>query len=138
MEANQIVAAVMDCAFDVHRALGPGLYESAYKRCLIYEFEDRRIEYEQERVVPLIYKGERIGPGYRLDLLVEGSVVVEAKAVKALTPRDTAQILTYMRLGQYPVGLLFNFNSALLKDGMKRLVWNYDGPRPSMRACGAT
>ncbi|MFO7894043.1 MAG: GxxExxY protein [Longimicrobiales bacterium] len=131
MEVNEIVEVVMDCAFDVHRALGPGLYESAYKRCLIYEFEERQVEYEEERVVPLIYRGQRIGPGYRLDLLVEGKLVVEAKAVKSLTPRDTAQVLTYLRLGKYPVGLLFNFHSALLKDGMKRLVWDYDGPRPS-------
>ncbi len=137
MEANEVVEAVMDCAFEVHRALDPGLYESAYKRCLCHEMEKRGLRFEQEHLVPLIYHGEVIGPGYRMDLLVEGKVVVEVKAVRELSPLHTAQILTYMRLGEYPVGLLFNFNTALLKDGMKRLVWNYAGPRPTMREAAA-
>ena len=133
MEENEIVEAVMDCAFEVHRGLGPGLFESAYKRCLCHGMEKKGLHVEQEHMVPLIYRGEVIGPGYRMDMLVEGKVVVEVKAVRELSPLHTAQILTYMRLGEYPVGLLFNFNTALLKDGMKRLVWNYAGPRPSIR-----
>lgn len=133
MEVNEIVAAVMDCAFDVHRGVGPGLFESAYKGCLCYDLERHGINFARERLVPLIYRGEAIGPGYRMDLLVEDKVVVEVKAVTQLLPVHTAQVLTYMRLGEYPAGLLLNFNAALLKDGMKRLVWRYDGPRPSIR-----
>jgi GxxExxY protein len=133
MEVNEIVEAVMDSAFEVHRALGPGLYESAYKRCLCHEMAKRGLRFEQEHVVPLVYRGQAIGPGYRMDLLVEGKVVVEVKAVAQLSSLHTAQILTYLRLGKYPAGLLFNFNTALLKDGIKRLVWNYNGPRPSIQ-----
>lgn len=133
MEVNEIVEAVMDCAFDVHRGIGPGLFEAAYKKCLCHDLEARGLRIEPESVVPLIYRGKVIGPGYRMDVLVERKVVVEVKAVARLLPIHTAQILTYMRLGEFPAGLLLNFDTALLKDGVKRLVWNYDGPRPSPR-----
>lgn len=111
---------------DVHRALGPGLLESAYQECLCRELSVRRISFERERPLPLEYKGIHLECGYRLDLLVEGAVVVEIKSVEALAPVHEAQLLTYLRLGGWRVGLLINFNVEVLKQGIRRKIVGWD------------
>lgn len=109
----------------LHRALGPGLLESAYEECLAKEFELIGLKFERQRAVPLEFKGIRLDCGYRVDFLVESSVVVELKSVDAITPIFLAQVLTYLRLLDKQVGLLINFNTPVLKNGIKRLVNNY-------------
>lgn len=109
----------------LHRALGPGLLESAYEECLAKEFELIGLKFERQRTVPLEFKGIRLDCGYRVDFLVESSVVVELKSVDAITPIFLAQVLTYLRLLDKQVGLLINFNTPVLKNGIKRLVNNY-------------
>jgi GxxExxY protein len=111
---------------EVHRSLGPGLLESAYHECLCRELMVRGIPYERERPLPLEYKGTRLECGYRLDLLVEGTVVVEVKSVEAIAPIHEAQLMTYLRLGGWRVGLLINFNVPVLKQGIRRKILGYD------------
>jgi len=106
----------------VHRALGPGLLESAYQVCLAHELTLRGIAFEQEKALPVEYKGVRLDCGYRLDFLVAGKVVVELKAVDELHPVHEAQLLTYLKLTGCKVGLLINFNVQVLKNGIKRMV----------------
>jgi GxxExxY protein len=122
MKVNEITKAIIGAAIEVHRALGPGLLESAYEECLCRELTLRQIPFERQRSLPIEYKGLRLDCGYRLDLLVSGVVVVELKAVEALLPIHEAQLLTYMRLGGWKVGLLINFNVPVLKRGIRRLV----------------
>jgi GxxExxY protein len=122
INVNQITQTVIGAAIEVHRALGPGLLESAYSQCLCRELSVRGISFEKERWLALEYKGVRIERAYRLDLLVAGEVVVEAKAVEVLTPIFEAQLLTYLRLGGWKVGLLINFNVPVLKQGIRRKV----------------
>jgi len=107
---------------DVHSALGPGLLESAYKECLYYKLGVEGIYVEKEKPMPLVFEEVRLECGYRLDLLVERKVVIEIKSVEALNDVHLAQILTYMRLGDYRLGLLMNFNVTRLKEGIKRVV----------------
>jgi GxxExxY protein len=126
-QINQITQAVIGAAMEVHRALGPGLLESAYQECLCRELTVRGISFERERPLPLEYKGIRLECGYRLDLLVASSVVVEVKSVEALAPVHEAQLLTYLRLGGWQVGLLINFNVPILKQGIRRKVLGFDG-----------
>jgi GxxExxY protein len=121
---NQITKEVIGAAIEVHRALGPGLLESAYQHCLARELSVRGIPFQREVWIGIEYKGITIERAYRLDLLVGGLVVVELKAVDALTPIDDAQLLTYLRLGGWPVGLLINFNVPVLKQGIRRRVLN--------------
>jgi len=122
MHVNQITQSVIGAAIEVHRALGPGLLESAYSQCLAREFESRGIPFERERPLPLAYKGLRLDCGYRTDFLVAGQVVVEVKAIEALAPIHEAQLLTYLRIGGWKVGLLINFNVLVLKEGIRRRV----------------
>ena len=122
MRANQVTEVVIGSAIDVHRALGPGLLESAYLACRCRELSLRSIPFERERPIPVEYKGVGLDCGYRIDLLVADLVVVELKAVEALTPVHDAQFLTYHRLGGWKVGLLINFNVAVLKDCVHRRV----------------
>jgi len=119
---NKITEAIIGAAIEVHKALGPGLLESAYCECLRRELSLRGVPFECERALPVEYKGIRLECGYRLDFLVSKSVVVEVKAVEALAPVHEAQLLTYMRLGGWRVGLLVNFNVAVLKQGIRRRV----------------
>ena len=123
---NQITQAVIGAAMEVHRALGPGLLESAYQKCLCRELTVRGIPFECERPLPLEYKDIRLECGYRLDLLVASSVVVEVKSVEALAPIHEAQLLTYLRLGGWQVGLLINFNVPILKQGIRRKVIGFN------------
>lgn len=119
---SETTRGIIGAAIEVHRALGPGLLESAYAECLCRELSVRGIQFERERELPLEYKGIRLERGYRLDLLVANKVVVEVKAVEALAPIHDAQLLTYLRLGGWQVGLLINFNVEILKHGIHRRV----------------
>ena len=121
---NDITEKIIGAAIEVHRTLGPGLLESAYETCLCRELQLRGLQYQRQLSLPVNYKGIALESGYRLDLLVENLVVVEIKAIEALQPVHEAQILTYMRLGGWCVGLLINFNVPLLKQGVKRFVYH--------------
>jgi len=123
---NQITHDIIGAAIEVHRQLGPGLLESAYRECLTKEFMLRGIPFERERGVPVEYKGVLLDAGYRLDFLVAGCVVVEIKAIEALAPVHEAQLLTYLRLGGWRWGLLINFNVAVLKNGIRRRILGYE------------
>ena len=122
MESNQITEAVIGAAIEVHRELGPGLLESAYQTCMRRELTLRGIPFRHEVPLPVTYKGLQLDCGYRLDLLAMDRVVVEIKSVAALDPIHDAQLLTYLRLGGWQVGLLINFNVKVLKDGIRRRV----------------
>ena len=120
MEINELTECVIGCAIEVHRNLGPGLLESAYAKCLEHELKSQGIFVEKEISLPIIYKEIKLDHGYRIDLLIENRLVIELKTIEKFTDVHTAQILTYMRLGKYSTGLLINFNTKLLKDGLKR------------------
>lgn len=122
---NALSEQIIGAAIEVHRVLGPGLLESTYGACLSREFDHRGIPYQREVVVPLTFKGARIDCGYRLDFIVGGCLIVEVKAVESLQPIHTAQLLTYLRLMDQRLGLLLNFNVALLKHGIRRVVNNF-------------
>ena len=125
MKVNEITEAVIGAAIEVHRVLGPGLLESAYEECLCRELVLRKVPYERQRQLPVDYKGTKLDCGYRLDLLVSEQVVVEIKAVESLLPIHQAQLLTYLKLGGWKVGLLMNFNVPVLKQGIKRVVLGF-------------
>ncbi|APZ46699.1 GxxExxY protein [Polaribacter reichenbachii] len=124
MTENEISKIIVDCALKVHRNLGPGLLESAYEECLFYELEKRNLKVEKQKPLPLIYEEVKLNVGYRLDLLVQDKVIVELKAVENLTDVHLAQVLTYLKLSECKLGLLINFNVALIKYGIKRVVNN--------------
>ena len=119
---KNLTGQIIGAAIEVHRALGPGLLESVYQACLAREFSLRNLPFEQEKPLPVEYKGVRVDCGYRLDFIVAGKVVVELKAVDAIRPVHEAQLLTYLKLTGCRVGLLINFNVPVLKDGIKRRV----------------
>jgi GxxExxY protein len=120
MEINQITEKIIGCAIEVHKHLGPGLLESAYEECLVFELQNAGLNLERQKPVPIIYKEIKLDCGYRVDILVENSVIIELKSVDSLNPVHEAQILTYMRFSKKEVGLLINFNVVLLKQGLKR------------------
>jgi len=124
MGINQITEQIIGAAIEVHRALGPGLLESAYEECVCHELSLRDIPFKCQVPLPVEYKGKKLDCGYRLDLLAADTVVVEIKAVDALLPIHEAQLLTYLKLGNWQVGLLVNFNETVLKRGIKRMVLN--------------
>lgn len=119
---NKITGDIIGAAVEVHRALGPGLLESAYESCLAYELVQRGYKVEQQKPLPLVYKEVHLDCGYRLDLLVDNSVIVEIKAVELMMPVHSAQVLSYLRLSGCKVGLLINFNVKFLKQGIHRIV----------------
>lgn len=119
---NELTHETIGAAIEVHRTLGPGLLESSYRECLCRELSLRGVGFKREYGLPLQYKGVQLDCGYRIDILVAGLVVVEIKAVEKLAPVHDAQLLTYLRLGGWEVGLLINFNVVLLKDGIRRRV----------------
>jgi GxxExxY protein len=119
---NRITQDVIGAAIAVHRVLGPGLLESAYQECLCQELFLRGIPFERQVPLPLEYRGIRLECGYRLDVLVASLVVIEVKSVEAIKPIHEAQLITYLRLGGWKVGLLMNFNVVVLKDGIRRKV----------------
>ncbi|MBI5303351.1 MAG: GxxExxY protein [Chloroflexi bacterium] len=124
-EINLLTRTIIGAAIDVHRALGPGLLESAYETCLAFELGERGLKLEQQKPLPLVYKRVSLECGYRLDLLVEGKVVVEIKSVDRLLPIHQAQVISYLKLAQCKVGLLINFNNQVLKDGVVRVINGY-------------
>lgn len=115
---------IIGCAIEVHRNLGPGLLESAYKECLFYELEKAGLNVKKELPFPVTYKELKLKYGYRLDLLVEDLVIIELKAVEKITNIHKSQLLTYLKLGKYKLGLLINFNESILKNGINRIVNN--------------
>ena len=119
---NDVTRAVIGAAIEVHRRLGPGLLESAYQKCLCHELALSGIPFEYEVKLPLEYKGIKLQHGYRVDLVVAGLVVVEGKSIESIAPIHEAQLLTYLRLGGWTVGLLINFNVVVLKNGVRRRV----------------
>ena len=123
--SSQVSGAIVDAAMKVHSALGPGLLESAYSVCLAHELQKAGLKVRREVPQPVIYDGIKLDVGYRLDLLVEDSIIVELKAVEELLPIHQAQLLSYLKLSGKSVGLLINFHSVHLRDGIKRLVNNY-------------
>lgn len=122
---NKITDAIIGAAISVHRELGPGLLESAYEECLVYELIEQRMKVERQKGLPVTYRGVQLDCGYRIDLLVEDHVVVELKAVERLVPIHEAQLLSYLKLSGCEVGLLINFNVKTLKDGIRRLVHKF-------------
>jgi GxxExxY protein len=119
---NEVTERIIGAAIEVHRTLGPGLLESIYMPCLQFELAARQLRWVSQHAVPIVYKGMTLGSAYRIDLIVEDLVVVELKSVERLLPVHQAQVLTYARLVNCPVGLLINFNSPKLVDGVKRLI----------------
>tara|TARA_R110000868_G_scaffold59069_4_gene181470 strand:+ start:259 stop:636 length:378 start_codon:yes stop_codon:yes gene_type:complete len=119
---NNLTERIMGAAIEVHRTLGPGLLESAYQECLLFELKRLDLKVTKEIALPIIYKDIKLDYGYRIDLLVENKIVIELKTVETFTDVHFAQILTYMKLGNYPLGLLINFHTKLLKSGIKRFI----------------
>jgi GxxExxY protein len=122
MNIEEIYKKVLDCAFIVHTALGPGLLESAYSECLYYDLIQSGLKVEKQKPLPLVYKEVKLEAGYRIDLLVENCIVVEIKSIDALADIHMAQILTYLKLSRCKLGLLANFNVLHLKEGIKRVI----------------
>ncbi len=120
MEINKITEIIIGCAIEVHKDLGPGLLESAYEECLFYELKKAGLKVERQIAVPVIYKDIKLECGYRIDLLVENIVIIELKTADAFNVVHEAQILTYMKFANKPIGLLINFNVTMLKNGIKR------------------
>ncbi len=124
MTENQLSSIVIGCAIKVHSALGPGLLESAYQGCLFYELRRAGLAVEKQKPLPLVYESVKLECGYRVDLLVEGKLIIEIKSVEALTDVHFAQVLTYLKLSDCKLALLINFNVVQLKQGIKRVVNN--------------
>ena len=120
-DVEQLTEKIIGCAIEVHRALGPGLLESVYRECMIVELRSAQLHVESERGVRLEYKGQRIDSQLKLDLLVEGCIVVELKTVERLHPVHVAQVISYLKLTGYPAGLLMNFNTTALRAGLRRV-----------------
>ena len=119
---NKLTSTIVQAAINVHKALGPGLLESAYLGCLCFELHATGVAIEAQKALPLIYRGVRIDCAYRVDLIVAGQVVVEVKAMQSLAPIHSQQLYTYLRLADCRVGLLLNFGARTMKDGIKRVV----------------
>ena len=122
MDENALAYLVINRAIKVHTALGPGLLESSYKEGLFYELVTAGLKVEKEKAVPLVYEAVRLECGYRVDLLVDGKLIIETKSVEALNDVHLAQVMTYLRLSETKLGLLLNFNVAQMKDGIRRVV----------------
>jgi len=122
MTENEIAQIVFECGLKVHRALGPGLLESAYEACLYYELNRKNLKVEKQKALPLIYEDVKLDEGYRIDLMIENKLIIEIKAVEALNDLHLAQILTYLKLSNCKLGLLINFNTLLFKNGVKRVI----------------
>lgn len=122
MDLNKLTDKIIGASITVHKELGPGLFESVYQHCLSVELESLNIKHQKEVLLPVIYRGQKISDeGFRLDLLVEGSVIIELKSVEKIQPVHTKQLLTYLRLANKQLGLLINFNVPVLKDGITRV-----------------
>jgi GxxExxY protein len=122
MEFDSLSGKIIGCAIEVHKLLGPGLLESAYEECLVYELSRLGIQVARQRPVPVVYKEIKLDCGYRLDLLIAGEIIIEIKSIDGLAPIHEAQILTYMKFSKIRTGLLINFNVTSLRQGIKRFV----------------
>ena len=131
---DQVTEKIIGSANEVHRALGPGLLESAYEACLAFELSDRGLEVETQKPLPVVYRGVKLDCGYRLDLLVDDLVIVEIKAVDHLAPIHQAQLLSYLKLSGCKVGLLLNFNVKMLMQGVSRVVNGLSESQRSLRS----
>jgi GxxExxY protein len=121
-EHDLIARQIVDSAFAVHRALGPGLLESVYEQCLVYELETRHLPAQRQVTLPVFYRNLRIDAGFRMDMVIGGLVIVEIKATERILPIHEAQLLTYLKLSGHRLGLLINFNVTLIKHGIRRLI----------------
>jgi GxxExxY protein len=119
---GELTGSILHCAYKVHSVLGPGLLESAYEECLQYELDKAGLIVIKQKPMPLIYEEKKLDLGYRIDLFVEGKVIIEIKSVEALNPVHLAQIMTYLKLSKCKIGFLINFNVQSLKDGIKRVI----------------
>ncbi len=126
MHLNQLSSKIIGAAIEVHKALGPGLLESAYEECLCHELKLRGIDFERQKPLPVTYKDVRLDCGYRLDVLVDNQIVLELKSCEKVEPIHTAQLLTYLRLSNLNLGLLLNFNVPVMKDGIVRIVNDFE------------
>lgn len=124
MTENEILTTIIGLAIQIHRTLGPGLLENVYKECLFYKIKQRGLNVEKEKSMPLLFEEIKLDCGYRIDLLVENKFIIEIKAVESLTVNHLAQTLTYLKLGNYKLGLLINFNETVLKNGIRRVANN--------------
>jgi len=124
-EYEQIGSAILECAIEVHKALGPGLLESIYEECLCEELRNKGLKVQNQVYLPLYYKGRKLDKNFRIDILVEDVIIIEIKSVYDIYPIDEAQLVSYMRLADIRLGYLLNFNVILLKDGIRRKVNNY-------------
>jgi len=124
MDIEEVARQIVGSAIKVHSALGPGLLESAYQQCLVFELRKRGLKVEQELVLPVVYDGHRVDAGYKIDMLVEDCVIIENKAVEQLLPVHEAQLLTYLKLRDCRLGFLLNWNVRLMKHGIKRMANN--------------
>ncbi len=136
MTDAELTHAIIGAAIEVHRFLGPGLLESAYEECLPRELSLRGLRFQRQKPIPVVYKDVKLDCGYRMDLLVEDRVVVELKAVEAIAPVHEAVVLTYLRLSGCRIGLLLNFNVAVLKEGVRRFLFDHEryAERPNTEA----
>ena len=130
---DNITGTIINCAIEVHCALGPGLLESAYEACLAFELVEQGLKIERQKPLPVVYRDVKLDCGYRLDILVEESVIVEIKVTDHLAPIHKAQLLSYLRLSGCKVGLLINFNVKVLKSGINRIVNNFPDSQRSLR-----
>jgi len=124
MEVNKLTEKVIGSAIEVHKALGPGLLESAYEECLCKELSLRNVDFSRQKEIPIEYKGVKLDCGYRIDVLVEDVLILELKSCETILPIHEAQLLTYLKLSNLNVGLIINFNVPVLKNGIKRMVNN--------------
>ncbi|MBE9571070.1 MAG: GxxExxY protein [Proteobacteria bacterium] len=122
MDINELSSRIIGAAIEVHKALGPGLLESAYEECLSHEFSFRNFSFERQKSLPLIYKGKKLDCGYRLDLVVENAIILELKSCEKIEPIHKAQLLTYLKLSGLHLGLILNFNTTVMRDGIVRIV----------------
>ena len=122
MDINELSSKIIGAAIEVHKALGPGLLESAYEECLCHEFGLRGLSNERQKPLPVIYKGVELDCGYRLDIVVENAIILELKSCEKIEPIHKAQLLTYLKLSGLKLGLILNFNVALMRDGIVRIV----------------
>jgi len=122
MDINKLSSQIIGSAIEVHRVLGPGLLESAYQKCLLHELRMKNLKVIEEKPLPIVYKDIKLDHGYRIDLLVEDKIVIEIKTVEYFTDVHSAQVLTYLKLGGYKLGLLLNFHTTILKNGIKRII----------------
>ena len=126
MTDKQLTHEIIGAAIAVHKELGPGLLEAVYEECLCHELQLRGVQFDRQKPIPVVYKGSKLDCGYRADIVVCGRVIVEVKAIAAIAPIHDAVMLTYLRLSGCKIGLLINFHSPVLKDGIRRYVWKYD------------